>query len=368
MALRIGDLSAATSFVGTDLFELSLAGSAGSRKVTGANLRTQLLAGGTGFTSTDPINAGIGTFVGGTVTVSTPAVSVTQTWNDAAVTFIGLKLNFTSTASAAASKLADFQLAGVSMWSVTKAGAWTSAAGGTITTGGLTVSAGTTAVQALTMTTVTGTGAAKFILSAAPTANAPTVTLDEGTANTGVSIGVLRRSDSSTRNLIGAEALGAGAFSLILGQDAGLWTNIIARVNSLAPGWTLSSSAFTVAAATTAVQALTATTVALGTNPASTGAVRLANAGIIYARNAANSADVSLMYLDANNVVTLNDSDVRVRSGSTVVMNNASVGNWGISNSSAPAGNPTGGGYLWVESGALKYRGTSGTVTTIANA
>jgi hypothetical protein len=109
------------------------------------------------------------------------------------------------------------------------------------------------------MTTVTGTGAAKFILSAAPTANAPTVTLDEGTANTGVSIGVLRRSDSSTRNLIGAEALGAGAFSLILGQDAGLWTNIIARVNGLAPGWTLTSSAFTVAAATTALQALTAT-------------------------------------------------------------------------------------------------------------
>jgi hypothetical protein len=34
----------------------------------------------------------------------------------------------------------------------------------------------------------------------------------------------------------------------------------------------------------------------------------------------------------------------------------------------APAANPTGGGYLYVESGALKYRGSSGTVTTIANA
>ncbi|NBU93790.1 MAG: hypothetical protein EBS18_04470 [Actinobacteria bacterium] len=37
-------------------------------------------------------------------------------------------------------------------------------------------------------------------------------------------------------------------------------------------------------------------------------------------------------------------------------------------NSTAPASNPTGGGYLYVESGALKYRGSSGTVTTIANA
>jgi len=34
----------------------------------------------------------------------------------------------------------------------------------------------------------------------------------------------------------------------------------------------------------------------------------------------------------------------------------------------APVNNPTGGGYLYVEAGALKYRGSSGTITTIANA
>ena len=39
-----------------------------------------------------------------------------------------------------------------------------------------------------------------------------------------------------------------------------------------------------------------------------------------------------------------------------------------LANATAPASNPTGGGYLYVESGALKYRGSSGTVTTIANA
>jgi hypothetical protein len=33
-----------------------------------------------------------------------------------------------------------------------------------------------------------------------------------------------------------------------------------------------------------------------------------------------------------------------------------------------PASNPSGGGVLYVEGGALKYRGSSGTVTTIANA
>jgi hypothetical protein len=34
----------------------------------------------------------------------------------------------------------------------------------------------------------------------------------------------------------------------------------------------------------------------------------------------------------------------------------------------APSSNPTGGGYLYIEAGALKYRGSSGTVTTIAPA
>jgi hypothetical protein len=43
----------------------------------------------------------------------------------------------------------------------------------------------------------------------------------------------------------------------------------------------------------------------------------------------------------------------------TVFIGNATV---------VPTSNPTGGGVLYVDAGALKYRGTSGTVTTIANA
>ena len=38
-----------------------------------------------------------------------------------------------------------------------------------------------------------------------------------------------------------------------------------------------------------------------------------------------------------------------------------------IANGTAPTANVTG-GQLYVESGALKYRGSSGTVTTLANA
>jgi predicted Zn-dependent protease len=39
-----------------------------------------------------------------------------------------------------------------------------------------------------------------------------------------------------------------------------------------------------------------------------------------------------------------------------------------IFNSTAPAANATSGGYLYVEAGALKYRGSSGTITTLGAA
>lgn len=39
-----------------------------------------------------------------------------------------------------------------------------------------------------------------------------------------------------------------------------------------------------------------------------------------------------------------------------------------VKNTTAPGSNPTGGGYLYVESGALKYRGSGGTVTTLGAA
>jgi len=39
-----------------------------------------------------------------------------------------------------------------------------------------------------------------------------------------------------------------------------------------------------------------------------------------------------------------------------------------LANATVPTGNPSGGGVIYVENGALKYRGSSGTVTTIANA
>jgi hypothetical protein len=60
-------------------------------------------------------------------------------------------------------------------------------------------------------------------------------------------------------------------------------------------------------------------------------------------------------------------TSITARSNGTLAM--AVKGNTFIGNSPlVPATNPTGGGILYVEAGALKYRGSSGTVTTIAAA
>lgn len=58
--------------------------------------------------------------------------------------------------------------------------------------------------------------------------------------------------------------------------------------------------------------------------------------------------------------------------GATTVMQCGALGSgarvWFIANGTAPSSNPASGGYLYVESGALKYRGSSGTVTTLGAA
>ena len=57
----------------------------------------------------------------GTLTSDAP-VTISQTWNNAAVAFTGLKVNATSTASASGSLLLDLQSGGVSRFSITKDG------------------------------------------------------------------------------------------------------------------------------------------------------------------------------------------------------------------------------------------------------
>ena len=64
---------------------------------------------------------------GQTVTTSNPVLSLAQTWNAGGVTFTGMLFNATDTASASGSLLLDLQAGGSSRFSVTKAGAVTTA-------------------------------------------------------------------------------------------------------------------------------------------------------------------------------------------------------------------------------------------------
>lgn len=80
------------------------------------------------------VTAGSAALASGTILVSTPW-TFTQTWNAGGVTFTGVLVNMTSTASAAASLLEDWQLGGVSKFKIDKSGNITGVGNATMTGG-----------------------------------------------------------------------------------------------------------------------------------------------------------------------------------------------------------------------------------------
>lgn len=89
-------------------------GSTGSHMFSFANQGARFTIGGT---------AGLGpSITAGTATTDVNALSLTQTWNNAAVTFTGIKSNVTDTASNAASLLMDLRVGGSSKFKVDKLG------------------------------------------------------------------------------------------------------------------------------------------------------------------------------------------------------------------------------------------------------
>jgi len=81
------------------------------------------------------------TIASGTITASNPALSITQTWNDAGVTFVGADTNITVTAAAAASLVERWRVGGTEILSLRKDGLLT-AHTLTVSTGALTVTSG----------------------------------------------------------------------------------------------------------------------------------------------------------------------------------------------------------------------------------
>jgi len=101
------------------------------------------------------------------------------------------------------------------------------------------------------------------------------------------------------------------------------------------------------------------------------------SAGTVLANVASNGTITSTQYLKSLGFRALSDdSVVFISAGSRNLQLFTSVSSVGAGNgvlgianaTTVPTSNPSGGGILYVESGALKFRGSSGTVTTIANA
>ena len=105
----------------------------------------------------------------------------------------------------------------------------------------------------------------------------------------------------------------------------------------------------------------------------------------VFVRNTADASYYGYLGMYSTSLFVYNNANgaIQFGTGNTERMRLDSSGNLGLGGASfgsgavvmfianattAPTNNPTGGGVLYVEGGALKYRGSSGTVTTIANA
>ena len=97
---KISDLTAASTLAATDRIPVVQAVGAGPVRTTPEAIKTYIET-------------------GGIVTASDPVLDLTQTWNNAGVTFTGMKLNVTNTASASGSKLLDIQNSGTSLLRLT---------------------------------------------------------------------------------------------------------------------------------------------------------------------------------------------------------------------------------------------------------
>ncbi len=114
---KISALSAGTALAGTE--EIPGVQSAATVKFTPAQIRTYVQG-----------NMTAATIATGTITSSTPAVDVTQTWNSGATVFTGIKLNVTNTASNSSSLLQDWQVGGTSVANMSVGGMMSVRTGG----------------------------------------------------------------------------------------------------------------------------------------------------------------------------------------------------------------------------------------------
>lgn len=302
-------------------------GASGTLAILGANT----------FTAAQTVNAG---------STTTAGLSLTQTWNSVGTTCRGVQIAVTDTNSAASSTLLQV-LAGASgtteRFSISKSGA--------LTINGQGINSQITFTGSGTSTTIQS-NAFGDILSCNNgfTANSFQVTSSNG---------ILFRSNGNLQlgssSLIGFASSGDGAGTLdaiLLRDEASVFASrngTTANAFRVYNTWT---------SATNFERGIfdwrtTANTLLIGTEKGSGGgtarSMQLVTDGIARAIFEGTTYNTTLL---ANAGSYGSGSGVLFLGNATTV----------------PTTNPTGGGILYVEAGALKYRGSSGTVTTIANA
>jgi hypothetical protein len=267
----------------------------------------------------------------------------------------------------------------------------------TIASGGLTVSSGTSALQAITGTTLTLTSTLSF--GAAP-ATSGQIRLENNTTVTS-----RNAANSANINLIKLN----GTNQTVIHDGV----VVIDGTSFNFGAFTVGVTGLTVSAGTSALQAVTATTVQttgnfrvntptdayyefynvnfkIGVNNATglmsfisntTTALTITSGGGVNIPTGTLAAQaITCTSINASSTISISSGGLNVTGGDIFINSsgflrvgamgsvNASALNMLFSNGAAPTGNPTGGVYIWAEGGALKARGTGGTVTTIAPA
>jgi hypothetical protein len=128
-------ISTGVSGLGTGVATALAAGVTGSGNIVLATSPTMVtptlgVASATGLTISEAVGSSALTLTGATQTTSQPVINASQTWNNSGVTFTGLKLNVTDTASNASSLLMDLQVGTTSKFKVDRTGLITSALAG----------------------------------------------------------------------------------------------------------------------------------------------------------------------------------------------------------------------------------------------